>query len=508
MYRNNKFIGALILTAFAVLLLAGAARAEDTTPDSIIVRYKDIVLPGDHGRIVNLLSADTAVVAVDMAGAATPAERQARLQQRLAQIRGDARVRYAEPNRKGRFEGLLAAAPNDPEYANQWWLPAMGDRSMWAVGTGEGVTVAVIDSGVDMTHPDLVANLLAGYDWGDQDANPQDALGHGTRVAGIVAAAQNNGIGVSGLAPKAKILPVKVSSGSNGTFSSDVLNQAIRYAVDMGAQVVNLSLTVDTETQTVQGAVQYALDRGVAVVAAAGNTGGTVAFPASMAGVIGVAATDEAGKLASYSNHGPEITVAAPGTSVTTTLLGGSYGYGSPGTSFSAPIVSAALADLRSLNPALPASAYAAYLKANTTAINGGSYSFGLLQAGRMGLSMIPALTLDKAAYTQADTVTVAYSLPPTGAAMDIYVAVVTPVGEFALRPDGQWGLVGSYVPVAVGYNGAAAASGRLFGAGGIFPGIALAGLPAGPYTWRIAMFDAARGRWVGAVNTTDMSLQ
>lgn len=508
MYRKNRFIGAAILAAFAALLAVGPAGAADAVPDSIIVRYKDIVLPGDHGRIVNLLSADTAVVAVDMAGTASLAERQARLRQRLEQIRGDERVRHAEPNHGGRFEGLLAATPNDPEYAKQWWLPALGDRSMWAVGTGEGVTVAVIDSGVDLSHPDLGANLLAGYDWGDQDANPQDAIGHGTRVAGIVAAAQNNGVGVSGLAPKAKILPVKVSPGSQGSFSSDVLAQAIRYAVDMGAQIVNLSLTVDQSTQVVGEAVQYALDRGVAVVAAAGNTGGAVAFPASMAGVIGVAATDETGKLASYSCFGPEITVAAPGSSVTTTLLGGTYGYGAPGTSFSAPIVSAALADLRSLNPALPVSGYAGYLKANTTAIAGGSYSFGLLQAGQMGLAMIPALTPDKTQYGQADAVSLDYRLPPTGGAVDVYVALQTPVGEFALRPDGQWLLVGSYVPVAVAYTGAAALTGRLFGAGGAFPAIALAGVPAGSYTWRVALIDRASGRLIGAVNTADMAVQ
>lgn len=488
-------------------LLAGAAWAGNDVPDSIVVRYKDIVLPGDHGQIVNLLSVDTAVVAVDMAGAG-PAEQQARLQQRLEQIRSDPRVRYAEPNAGGRFEGLLAATPNDPEYANQWWLPALGDRSMWAVGSGDSVTVAVIDSGVDMSHPDLTANLLAGYDWGDLDSNPQDTIGHGTRVAGIVAAAQNNGLGVSGLAPKAKILPIKVSSGTQGTFSSDSLAQAIRYAVDMGAKIVNLSLTVDQSTQVVQDAVQYALDRGVAVVAAAGNTGGAVAFPASMAGVIAVAATDEAGKLASYSCLGPEIAVAAPGSTVVTTLLGGTYGSGAPGTSFAAPIVSAALADLRSINPNLPASDYAAYLKANTTAIAGGSYSFGLLQAGRLGLAMIPALTPNKSLYNPTDTVSVNYSLPPTGGAVDIYVALQTPVGEFALQPNGEWVLVGAYVPLAIGYAGATALAGQLIGPVGAFPGIALAGVPAGLYTWRVALIDRATGRLIGAVNTADMTVQ
>ena len=503
--------GAMLETGRALLccvaLLAGAAWAGEA-PDSIIIRYKDIVLSGDHGRIVNLLSANTAVVAVDMAGAG-PADRQARLQEHLARVRSDPRVSYAEPNYGGRFETLAAAAtPNDPEYPNQWWLPAMGDRSLWAVGAGEGVTVAVIDSGVDMSHPDLTANLLAGYDWGDLDADPQDALGHGTRVAGIIAAQQGNSIGVSGLAPKAKILPVKVSSGSQGTFDSATLKQAIMYAVDMGVKIINLSLTVDTETQTVQEGIQYALDRGVAVVAAAGNKSGVVEFPASMAGVIAVAATDETGALAAYSNLGPEVTVAAPGSAVTTTLLGGTYGYGAPGTSFSAPIVSAALADLRSINPNLPASGYAGYLKANTTAVSGGSYSFGLLQAGRMGLSMIPALTPDKTQYGQADTLLLDYSLPPTGGAVDIYVAVQTPVGEFALHPDGQWSLVGSYVPMAVSYVGAAALSGRLFGAAGAFPAIALAGLPAGAYTWRVALVDRATGRLIGAVNTADMTVQ
>lgn len=512
MYLKQKFIDPIILAAFAALLSVGAVRAGDTVPSSIIVRYQDIVLPGDHGRIINLLSADTAVVAVDMPGTATLAERQTRLQQRLEQIRSDARVRYAEPNYGGGFEGLAAAVPNDPEYPNQWWLPAMGDRAMWAVGAGEDVTVAVIDSGVDRTHPDLVANLLAGYDWGDQDSDPQDVLGHGTRVTGIIAAAQNNGIGVSGLAPKAKILPVKVACNGcppDMAFTSATLAQAIRYATDMGVQIINLSLTVTDVTQTLRDAVQYALDHGVAVVAAAGNNyGAAVSFPANMAGVIAVAATDEAGALAAYSNLGPEIAVAAPGSALVSTLLGGSYGSAGAGTSFAAPVVSAALADLRSLNPALPVSSYASYLKANTIAISGGSYSFGLLQAGQMGLAMIPALTPDKAVYGQSDSLALDFRLPPTGGAVDVYVAVQTPVGEFTLHPDGQWSLAGNYVPLAVSYAGAAALTGQLFGTSGAFPAIVLTGLPAGTYTWRVALIDQANGRLIGAVNTADMAIQ
>lgn len=479
-------------------------------PDEIIVKYKSFNRFAEHGQMVRRVNRHTDVVRHERGGfEAVGMDRWAALREKIKTIKKDPNVLYAEPNYYGRFAETVPLPPSDPSYASQWWLPAVGDRSMWALGRGSGVIVAVIDTGADLTHPDLVANLLPnGYNFGDGNAIPQDRLGHGTRVSGIIAASQNNNLGVSGLAPEAKILPIKINPGAEGTFTSDHLATAIDYAVSNGAKVINLSLTVDNETQTVRDALQAALDAGVVVVAAAGNDGGAVAFPANMTGVIGVAATDQSNQLASFSNTGPEISVAAPGTNVYSTVLGGTYGGGS-GTSYSAPIVSAVLADVISVNPSLPASGFSRYLRENTNAISGGTYAYGVVDAGKTGNSLVPHLVLSKQQFSSLESLPVNYTLPPTGGAVDIYVAVMTPAGEYALHPDGHWTTVAEsgYVPFALGYSSSVASSGTLFGSGGIFSAISLASLPGGTYTWRTALVGKTTGKVVGDVITSTMFL-
>lgn len=504
---------ALIFLAAVSLPLWGAS--EVRVPDEIIVKYKSLNRFAWHGQVMRRPNRHIEVLRHD-GGRFQAAGRGkwASLHEKIAQIKKDPNVLYAEPNYLGHFEETVPQPPSDPSYASQWWLPAVGDRTMWALGRGSGVVVAVIDTGVDLTHPDLAANLLdTGKNYGDAidgNASPQDLLGHGTRVAGIIAASQNNSIGVSGLAPEAKILPIKINPGAEGTFTSDRLGSAIDYAVKQGAKIINLSLTVDNQTQTVRDALQAALNAGVAVVAAAGNAGGAVEFPATMTGVIGVAATDQSGRLASFSNFGPEVALAAPGTSIVSTLLGGGYGLGADGTSFAAPIVSAALAGVVSINPTLPSSAFAQYLRANTKTVSGGTYPFGILDAGQTGNSLVPHLLLSKSQFSAVETLSINYALPPTGGAVDVYVAVQTPVGEFALHPDGRWTAAAEsgYVPFAIGYRSDAALSGTLFGVGGILSPISLTDLPAGAYTWRTALLERASGKIIGDVITSTMQLQ
>ncbi|MHB9118237.1 MAG: S8 family peptidase [Burkholderiales bacterium] len=510
---------ALLIVLGLMSLPLGAAEIQ--VPDEIIVKYKTLNRFADHGAVARRVNRHTEVVRVaGRLARAAGRSKWAEIQDQIAAIQQDPNVLYAEPNYLGHFAETVPPPPNDPSYTSQWWLPVIGDRTLWALGRGSGVVVAVIDTGVDLTHPDLMPNLLSnGKNYGDDpingNASPQDLLGHGTRVAGIIAAAQNNGLGVSGLAPAAKILPVKINAGAQGTFTSDVLASAITYAVSQGAKVINLSLTVDNQTQTVQDAVQAALNAGVAVVAAAGNTdvcgsAGPVQFPATMAGVIAVAATDATGGLANFSCRGPEVAVAAPGENVVSTLLGGQYGTGGPGTSFSAPIVSAALADVVSINPSLPASQFAAYLRSNAKAISGGTYAFGFLDAGATGNSLVPHLVLSKQQFSAQESLTINFALPPTGAAMNIYVAVQTPLGEYALHPDGSWTAVTSsgYVPLALGYRSSAALTGTLFGSGGIFGAIPLSSLPAGAYTWRTALVNSVSASVVGDAIITPMTLQ
>jgi len=230
--------------------------------------------------------------------------------------------------------------------------------------TGSGVTIAIIDTGVDLTHPDLSANLVASYDFVDSDGTPQDGNGHGTNVAGIAAAALN-GIGVSGVAPAAKILPVRVLNNSGSGSTSNVANGVI-YAADR-AQILNLSLGSVYPNTTLQNAINYAANtKGRLVVAASGNCGDSnypwngctaqnqPSYPAAWSNVLAVAATDNSNAHASFSTSGSYVDVAAPGVDIYNTYIGNSYYYES-GTSQATPHVAGLAALIWSKYPSYTA---------------------------------------------------------------------------------------------------------------------------------------------------------
>ena len=201
------------------------------------------------------------------------------------------------------------SSPNDPLLGRQWGLNQIKAAGAWSRGAlGAGTTIAVVDTGVDLNHPDLQSKLLPGVDMvSDETCTPgaQDLNGHGTHVAGIAAAATNNGIGVAGVAPSASILPVRVLD-STGSGTGDDIANGIRWAADHGAQVINLSLGNDVPVVDVTGlgtAVDYAWSHGAVIVAAAGNsTSPLCGFPAASAHAICVAATDSSGLPSYYSN--------------------------------------------------------------------------------------------------------------------------------------------------------------------------------------------------------------
>ena len=200
----------------------------------------------------------------------------------------------------------------------------------------------------------MVDNLLPdGWDFGDDDDDPGDQLGHGTEVCGVIAAIQNNGIGISGCAPAATILPLKISQGSTGSFTDATVAQGIIYAADYGADIINLSLAWCDEKphQMVKDAIDYAIDMGVVLVAAAGNDPGPVCFPAKHDGVIAVSGTDQEDRNDIYA-FGPEVDLVAPGYFMQTTSMGNRYTFIS-GTSFSCALVSAVAALLSSRFPHL-----------------------------------------------------------------------------------------------------------------------------------------------------------
>lgn len=241
----------------------------------------------------------------------------------------------------------------DPYQASQWGLPATRAIDAWAVGDAAGQTVAVVDSGADLGHPDLAAVLTPGYDLVDNDATPQDDNGHGTHVAGIIGAVAGNGIGVAGVAQRVKIMPVRVLDATGSGYSSAVA-AGIRWAADHGATVVNLSLGSPDYSSLTASAVDYALARGITVVAASGNEGMSApSYPAALPGVIAVGAVDRYGVLAPFSNTGSHLALAAPGVDILSTLPGG---YGSlSGTSMAAPFVAGAAAVVRAAQPGVSA---------------------------------------------------------------------------------------------------------------------------------------------------------
>jgi hypothetical protein len=252
----------------------------------------------------------------------------------------------------GILAGTYAAYPpsTDPMRVKQSYLDQIHVDAAWAAAGGSktSIIVAVVDTGVDLTHPDLVGNLIGGTNLLVTGAKPLDDNGHGTNVAGIIAASSNNDKGIAGIAPNVKIMPIKALE-SDGTGGEAKLGQGIRYAVDHGAKIVVLSLGLNKYSNELAAIVQNAEDHGVLLIAAAGNEGTSVKYPAAYPTVLAVGGVT-ADKHADYrSNFGPELDLVAP-WDVFTTKLGGGYEY-KDGTSMSAPQVAGVAALLLSKYP-------------------------------------------------------------------------------------------------------------------------------------------------------------
>ncbi|MEU6043699.1 type VII secretion-associated serine protease mycosin [Streptomyces griseus] len=264
------------------------------------------------------------------------------------------------------FFGIsITPAFADSARSEQWHLDVMRAESMWKVSTGAGVTVAVIDSGVDSSHPDLNGRVLDGLNLElDAKGNEHtDYNGHGTGMAGIIAGTgkARGGNGAFGLAPDVKILPVRVSDsmGAGNQAASDSefhkeIPTAIRYAVENGAKVINISLGVSTGSQGLNDAVKYALDKDVLIFASAGNDGdgaNRVEYPAGAPGVVGVGAVGENLRRTGESQYGSQVDLAAPGEKIIHACGGGTGLCESHGTSDATAIASASAALIWSKYP-------------------------------------------------------------------------------------------------------------------------------------------------------------
>jgi flagellar hook assembly protein FlgD len=243
--------------------------------------------------------------------------------------------------------------PKDPNYKDQWYLPKINAPYAWNQTRGSGqITVAVVDSGVDIQHADLKGKIVRPYN-AVTDGTSFSPADHGTHVAGIIAATMNR-TGIAGIAPQVRLMPVNVFSG-DGAYTSDVI-KGIIYAVDHGADVINLSLGGYGYDPGLHYAVNYAYNHGVVVVAAAGNddTDSDV-YPAAYEEVIAVSAVDKDDNITFFSNYGNYIDLSAPGEAIYSTLPHNRFGF-MDGTSMAAPVVSGVAALVLSKNPYLSVS--------------------------------------------------------------------------------------------------------------------------------------------------------
>ncbi len=279
--------------------------------------------------------------------------------QRVANV--DTRIARAQDDAPSTGTGLIASqtvAPNDDLYDRyQWNLRQIHAAQAWRLTTGSpDVTVAVLDTGVSATHPELARRIVPGYDFINERPLAEDDHGNGTHIAGIIAAESNNRTGIAGITWQSKIMPVKVLD-SQARGDPDVAAQGVIWAVDHGANVINLGLAGQTPSAALDNAIDYAMGRGVAVVAPMGNDGtNAMSYPAANPQVIAVAATDRLDNRLPSSNTGAYVSLAAPGEQIASTFRGpgGPDTYAVTGTTAQAAAhVTGVIALMLALNPTL-----------------------------------------------------------------------------------------------------------------------------------------------------------
>jgi subtilisin family serine protease len=271
-------------------------------------------------------------------------------------------VEYAHPNYLYYPDTIVE--PNDGGYPQQYNLKTIKAPRAWSISTGSDVIIATVDSGTDASHPDLSPNIIGSFDLVDGKHAKDDPTGHGTLVSGVMTGVGNNGQAGAGVAWRSKLLTYRVG---DETLKDSDISKGIRAATDAGARVINLSLGGSQAGATIKAAVQYAIDKGVIIVASSGNSGNDVTnYPASLPGVISVGALGKQGVPAYFSSYGSFVTITAPGVSICGTFRTSKFGC-ADGTSFSAPTISGVVALMLSVNPNLTRDQVKAILIATAT---------------------------------------------------------------------------------------------------------------------------------------------
>jgi thermitase len=360
----------LVISIFLTTAVYGAPVSADAgspptdvlyAPDRIVVKFKED-LKSAHVAQLNACQGTTVVAELPQIGVQILSVPPSEVEAKIAAFKADPSVEYAEPD----YIAQPTYEPNDPSFSNdtQWGPQKIFAPQAWDLCTGDAdVVVAVLDWGVDLQHPDLATEMwtnpgeiagngidddgngyiddVYGWDFANDDHDPQDDYGHGTHCAGITAAATDNGVGIAGVAFNSHIMAVKVGDGTTGKAAYSDIAYGLMYAADNGAKVISLSLGAYAYSSFLGGAVNYAWNAGCVIIGAAGNNNKSDPFyPAAYDNVIGVSGTDQDDAKASWSNYGSYVAVAAPGVSIYSTYWNGSSTYAHmSGTSMSAPHV-------------------------------------------------------------------------------------------------------------------------------------------------------------------------
>lgn len=349
--RGSRYFIAVLLILALSLNLAGTvlAVAPDSTPNAgrkIVVFQADVTGQAAHDQIVASAGAqkikDLPLINATVVMAAPANENALRRHAGVLRVDDDGIVTTQDkPVETGKPAGGSASQPNE---TLPWGVDRIDAEKVWTVYTWTGAKVAVLDTGIDLDHPDLAANVKGGINTVNSMKTPDDDNGHGSHVAGIIAGVDNS-IGVIGVAPEASLYAVKVLNRQGWGYISDIID-GLDWSIKNGIQVVNMSFGSSSDNASFHNAITAAAEAGIVLVAAAGNSGpgdNTVDYPGAYPEVIAVAATDSSDGIASFSSRGPQVDLAAPGVGINSTYKNGGYRSLS-GTSMASPHVAGAAA--------------------------------------------------------------------------------------------------------------------------------------------------------------------
>lgn len=255
-------------------------------------------------------------------------------------------LKYVEPD----YIFYSSLTPNDPYFGGAWHLSKTEAAAAWDLSQGAGITIAILDTGVDSTHPDLAGKIVPGWNFYDNNSSTVDVNGHGTAVAGAAAASSNNGVGVTAMAGQSKIMPVRIASPEATAYGSTIA-QGLTWAADQGVRVANISYANVPASSTIINAAQYMKNKGGLVIVAAGNGGKDEGFTPTTS-MIPVSATNATDNKTSWSSFGNYVALSAPGIDIWTTYRNSLYGT-AWGTSLASPVVAGTVALMMAANTKL-----------------------------------------------------------------------------------------------------------------------------------------------------------